>query len=93
MIIDIMFNCVPLIHRHYIFTFAILSGYAAYVELVEPKLYNVKHYTLYVLGVSMIVQIVFSTLTRVKLSFMGNPYDKILTTIHLDGGMHDEADH
>ena len=24
---------------------------------------------------------------------MGNPYDKILTTIHLDGGMHDEADH
>ena len=55
MIIDIMFNCVPMINRHYIITFAILSTYALYVELVEPKLYSIPHYALIVLGVSAIV--------------------------------------
>lgn len=55
MIVDIMFNCVPMIHRHYIFTFVILSVYAVYVVLVEPTLYNIPHYPFLVLGVSFIV--------------------------------------
>ena len=55
MIIDIMFNCVPMINRHYIITFIILSAYAVFVEVVEPKLYNIPHYPLIVLAVSMFV--------------------------------------
>ena len=51
-----------------------------------------KYYTWFVLAASMVVQIVFSTLITVKLSFMGNPFDKIIKTIKLDGGMEDEDD-